>query len=90
MGVEYLYADGFVRTAVTVGPSILAFDTGLDVAGTTGFFFDARLMGLRWAPHKRLVLGLDPVAFSLVAPVLDGIPLINVAYRTCFYAEVMF
>ena len=90
VGVEYLYAGGFVRSALAMGPSILAFDTALDDAGTTGFFFDLHPVGLRWAPHERVILGLDPVAFSMVAPVLDGIPLVNVAYRTCFYVEVVF
>ena len=90
VGGELLYADGFVHTALAVGPAILAFDTVLDRAGSTGLFLDVRPVGLRWAVHEWLRLGLDPIAFALVAPVLEGIPLIQIEYRTVLYAEVVF
>ena len=90
IGAEYTFAEGFCRTSLSVGPSILAFDTVLDDAGAIGFFLDARLLGLRWTPHERIVLGLDPIAFAIVAPVLDGIPLVNVEYKTVLYVETAF
>jgi hypothetical protein len=90
VGGELTYANGFVRTSLAVGPSILAFDTVLDKAGTTGFFFDFRPLGLRWAVHERLVLALDPLTFTVVAPVLSGIPLANVEFRAAFYVETSF
>jgi len=90
VGGEYTFAGGFCRTSLSFGPSILAFDTVLDDAGAIGFFLDARLLGLRWTPHERIVLGLDPIAFAIVAPVLDGIPLVNVEYKTVFYVETPF
>jgi hypothetical protein len=90
LGGEFTYANGFVRTSLAVGPSILAFDTVLDKAGTTGFFFDFRPLGLRWAVHERLVLALDPLTFTVVAPVLGGIPLANVEFRSAFYMETSF
>ncbi len=90
VGGELLSADGFVRTAIAAGPSILAFDTTLDGAGSTGFFLDARPVGLRWRPHPELVLGMDPITFAAVAPVLDGIPLARLQYRSVFYGEFGF
>jgi hypothetical protein len=90
VGGEYTYANGFVRTSVTAGPSILAFDTVLDKAGTTGFFLDFRPVGLRWTVHERIVLGVDPLTFTIVAPVLSGIPLVNVEFRAAFYMETDF
>jgi hypothetical protein len=90
VGGEVIYANGFVRTSLAIGPSILAFDTYLDKAGTTGFFVDFRPVGLRWAVHKYLVIGLDPIAFAFVAPVLDGIPLMYTQYRTALYLEAVF
>ncbi len=48
IGGEYLYANGFVKTAVALGPSILITGTDLDEVGQTGFFFEIRPAGLRW------------------------------------------
>lgn len=90
LGGELVYADGFVRTALAIGPSILAFDTVLDQAGSTGIYLDARPLGLRWRLHEWVLLGLDPISFALVAPVLEGIPLIQIEYRTSLYAESTF
>ena len=86
-GGEIIYGGGLVHTSFALGPSILAFDTILDSAGTTGLFIDFRPLGLRWAVHEHLVIGLDPIAFALVAPVLDRIPLIYAEYRTLLYVE---
>ncbi len=90
VGADLVYANGFVRTSLAVGPAILAFDTVLDDAGTTGFFLDLRPVGLRWAVHELMVIGLDPITFALVAPVLGGIPLIYTQYRTILYLEAAF
>jgi hypothetical protein len=90
VGAEVIYANGFVRTSLAIGPSILAFDTYLDKAGTTGFFIDFRPVGLRWSVHRYLIIGLDPISFAFVAPVLDGIPLLYTQYRTNLYLEAVF
>lgn len=90
VGVELTYAEGFVRTSLAVGPSILAEDTILDDAGTTGLFVDFRPIGLRFAVHEKLAVGIDPIGFALVAPVLGGIPLIFTQYRTNLYLEASF
>jgi hypothetical protein len=90
IGAEFVCADGFVASSLAMGPSILAFDTALDDAGTVGFFLALRPVGLRWPVHRHLALVFDPISFALVAPVLGGIPLIQVQYRTTFSLEVAF
>lgn len=94
VGAEYIYADGFCRTSFAMGPSVLAFDTSLDEAGETGMFIDFRPVGLRWEPlkpeNKQLTIGLDPLSFAVVMPVLDGIPLVRIEYRSTLYVEWKF
>lgn len=89
-GVEYVYARGLVHSSLALGPSILAFDTALDDAGETGLFLDVRPVGLRFDVHELVSIGFDPITFTLVAPILDGIPLIYAQYRTVIYLEVAF
>ena len=90
VGGDFVYADGFIRTALAVGPSILAFDTLLDDAGSVGVYLDFRPAGFRWAFTDVFLIGLDPLNFALVAPVLDRIPLVYVQYRTMLYVEAAF
>jgi hypothetical protein len=90
IGGEIVYADGFIHSSVVFGPSILGYDTPLDRRGKTGLFFELRPMGLRWSVHERVTLGLDPLNIAIVAPVLAGVPLIFIQYRTIFYVEGTF
>ena len=90
VGGDFVYGGGLVRTSLAIGPSILAYDTILDDAGSVGFYLDARPVGLRWAVHEVLVIGLDPINFAVVAPVLDKIPLVYIQYRTFVYLEAAF
>tara|TARA_B100001250_G_scaffold376292_1_gene364488 strand:- start:186 stop:713 length:528 start_codon:yes stop_codon:yes gene_type:complete len=90
LGGEYLYADGFVRTALAAGPSMVVTGTELDDIGQVGFFFELRPAGLRWALADRICIGLDPLVLSLTAPVLEGIPLIELEYRTTVVGEFLF
>jgi hypothetical protein len=87
IGGEIAYAAGFLRASLTIGPSILTYETRLDAPGTTGFFFDLRPAGLRWAVTDKITLMFDPLSFALVAPVLTGIPLVLAEYRTTFTTE---
>ncbi len=90
LGASWSYANGFIRTSAAVGPSILTFDTTLDDAGSVGFFVDLRPVGLRWQLDEHWLLGVDPLAFALVVPVLDGIPLVRVEYRSLGYVHWYF
>lgn len=88
IGGDVLYGQRFMRTSVTLGPSILATKTELDPAGSVGIFLDVRPMGLRWKVLDTMTLCLDPLTFSVVMPVFEGIPLVRIQYRTAFFIEV--
>ena len=82
VGGEVRYFGGRARTAVALGPSILAFRTQIDEAGEVGFFFDVVPIGLRFPITRCLDVRLDPLSWHVVAPVLGGIPLVLLQYRT--------
>lgn len=82
VGGDLLYFEQRARASIAVGPSLLLFDSGLDDAGTTGIFVDVRPVALRWRFHDRVTLQVDPLTFTVVAPVLERIPLVMVEYRT--------
>lgn len=90
VGGELRFADGLVRSSLAVGPSLLLFDTQIDKAGHVGVFLDVRPLGLRWPLGRHVTLGLDPLSFAIVAPVLSGIPLVRVQYRTTLGMEFHF
>ena len=89
-GLDFTYFEGRAHSAIAFGPSILAFDTPLDEKGSVGWILDLRPIGLQWDVHRNVRLGLDPLSFAVVAPVLDGIPLTQIQYRTTFYVETPF
>lgn len=88
MGVERLWANQLIRTAMAGGISILAYDTELHDRGQTGVFFDLRPASLRWTPGKRVAIELTPLHFTVVAPVLREPELVNIEYRTTLGIEV--
>jgi hypothetical protein len=87
-GVEYRFAGGVVRSSLSAGVSVLLFDTQLDRRGSVGAFVDLRPVGLRWQLSPGLGIGLDPISFVALAPVLSGLPLIRLQYRTTLVFEV--
>lgn len=90
VGVDFTYFEGRAHTSIAVGPSILAFNTPLDSRGSVGWFLDFRPVGFQWDVHRFVRLGLDPISFAVVAPSLDGVPLVQIEYRTTFYLETPF
>jgi hypothetical protein len=90
VGVDFTYFEGRAHTSIAVGPSILAFNTPLDSRGSVGWFLDFRPVGFQWDVHRFVRLGLDPISFAVVAPSLDGVPLVQIEYRTTFYLETTF
>jgi hypothetical protein len=90
LGLDVIHGGGYVRSALAFGLSTLAYDTDLDRAGTTGIFIDVHPLGLRHTVHRRVILGFDPLTFTLAAPQLSGIPLVRIEYRTTLYAEAVF
>ncbi len=87
LGGEYFFHDRGARTSLTLGPSILLFDTLIDDAGETGFFIDIRPGGLRWHLGGDFFATFDPLTFGVVAPVVGSIPLVNIEYRTIISVE---
>ena len=90
LGGEYLSANGLIRTSLSMGLSILVGAGDLDEPGSTGFYLDLRPAGLRWAVAQSTVIGLEPISLSILVPVLDGIPLVEIQYRTTVVAEYVF
>lgn len=88
IGVEHLFLEGRLRSAMDVGLSILARDNAIDGSGKTGLFFDLRPLGARWRLGEWVTVGIEPLHVALVAPVLTGIPLVDVQFRTTVYLEV--
>lgn len=70
-GVEVLYWDYF-RSALSAGPSLLLFDTGLHDAGRLGIFWELRPVGLMRAVHPNWALSFDPLSVAWINPTLEG------------------
>jgi hypothetical protein len=87
VGGEILCAGGMLRTSLALGPSLLAMPTDVDTGGSVGFFVDLRPLGLRFDLGGGLLLGVDPLSFTLLMPELSGIPLVELEYRTAVYVE---
>ncbi len=81
-----LSAGGRIRTRVGGGLALLLEGTALDSAGGAGFYVDLRPAGLRWALDDAVV-GFDPLTLFMTLPDAGGIPLVDVQYRLCIYAE---
>ena len=90
VGVEHLYFSRRMRASLALGPSVLLFNTEIDNAGTTGFFVDLRPAALRWEVADGFVIQWDPITLTIVAPVLSGIPLVMLEYRTALAVEFDF
>lgn len=82
VGIERLWPSGLVRTSMTLGVSILAYDTALDDRGTTGVYFDLRPASLRWEITRAVIFELTPIHLVVVAPVVQEPVLVNAEYRT--------
>jgi hypothetical protein len=89
LGFDAVYANGKVESSVVAGPSILLQSTPLDRAGHVGLFLEARPLGLRWKADDQIGFTLDPLSLAVVAPVLGGIPLIHIQYRTTGGMELL-
>jgi hypothetical protein len=88
IGVEVFYFGGFARTSLAAGPSVLVTDTLLDEKGSVGLFIDGRPIGVHFPIGEHFAITFDPLHIALVAPVLTGIPLAMVQYRTDLALEV--
>jgi hypothetical protein len=87
IGAGASYAGGFLRTSVAAGLSILGIPTDVDSAGSTGVYVDLRPVRYRWALGRAWVLGVQPLSLMVAMPVLTGIPLVEVQFRTSLTVE---
>lgn len=88
LGGEHRFADGLIRTAVTLGTSTLLFDTVLDKAGSTGVYLDVRPLGIRWRiARSQFAFGIDPIGLTFMMPVVQGLPLVRIQFRTSIVLE---
>jgi hypothetical protein len=81
------YAGGFLRTSLAAGVSILGIPTDVDSAGSTGVYVDLRPVGYRWPLARAWVVGVQPLSLTVAMPVLTGIPLIELQFRTSLTVE---
>src|SRR5690606_31575266 len=71
LGVELLYY-GFLRSAVSMGPSILVFDAAFHDAGNVGIFTELHPLGAQVSLTRRLFISFDPLSVSWVNPTPEG------------------
>jgi hypothetical protein len=89
-GVGLTYAKDRIRSSLAAGLSVLVVPTDIDPSGSLGVFLDLRPIVVRWPLYARTWIGVCPLSFSLTAPVLTGIPLVQVEYRTSIQGEWAF
>jgi hypothetical protein len=88
LGLEHVFADGLLRTAIFAGTSTLLYDTAFDAAGTTGVFVEIVPLSLRLPiAASVLTLRVDPISAHLIAPVLSGLPMVRYEFRHAVSVE---
>ena len=89
LGLRFDYAGGRLRSSVAAGGTLLAVPSDVDKAGAFGAFADVRPIAFVWPlaqlPGTRI--GLVPLSLTLSVPVVTGIPLVSIQYRTTVFAE---
>jgi hypothetical protein len=89
-GAGLTYAGGRVHSSLAAGMSLLLVPTDIDRAGSVGAFADIRPVTLRWPLGERTWIGVTPLSLTVSMPVLTGIPLIQIEYRTSVQMERAF
>ena len=87
VGARFDYAGGRLRSSIAAGATLLAVPGDFDEAGAVGVFFDIRPVAYAWPVSPGVRLGLVPLSLTLALPVLTGIPLVSIQYRTTVFAE---
>ena len=87
LGVERIHPSGFIRFALFAGSSTLLRANSLDRPGKTGIFLDLRPIGLIFDLGGHWTVGVDPLHVALLAPVLSGVPLVDIQFRTSLFLE---
>jgi hypothetical protein len=87
LGGAVSYAHHLLRTSLAVGTSILAVPTDVDQAGSVGVYVDLRPVGYRWALDRAWAIGIQPLSLTVALPVLTGIPLVEIQFRSSLALE---
>ena len=87
LGVSRIYADRWMEWTLGGGSSILMTNDDIDSARKVGVFLEIRPAKIRIPLRETLRLNVDPLSFSLVMPVLTGIPLVRFQYRSAVNVE---
>jgi len=85
-GVRFF--DDHMRSSVSVGAAILLTRSFNNQPGTTGFYVEARPAGFRWSVGRLFVVEFNPLLFSFVVPVTEGIPVAYLTFRTAVTLEL--
>ena len=81
-GIHIYLFQKRVRMSISGGLAIMLSNNALDDAGKTGFYVDLRPGALTWPIDRHISFNFDFLTLNFVAPVLDGIPLLIIEYRT--------
>jgi hypothetical protein len=87
IGARLDYGGGRLRSSLAAGATLLAIPGDVDTAGTLGAFVDVRPLGFVWPLGSGVRLGVVPLSLTLAVPVLTGITLVSIQYRTTIFAE---
>jgi hypothetical protein len=87
VGARLDYGGGRLRSSLAAGATLLAIPGDIDTAGTIGAFVDVRPLAFAWRLGPGVRLGVVPLSLTLAVPVLTGIPLVSIQYRTTVFAE---
>ena len=86
-GVALDHAGGRLRTSLALGTSLLVVPTDIDHVPSAGVFVDLRPLGFVWPIRTGVRIGLVPLSLTVAMPVLTGIPLVSLQYRTTVSLE---
>lgn len=89
LGIDgaYLFVDGYVKTQVSAGASVLLDGTENDLQGAVGPYVDVRPATYRLLLTDGLVLGIAPISTTLLLPDPKGIPLVEIQFRAVVSVE---
>jgi hypothetical protein len=90
VGLGLDHAGGHLRSTVVGGTSLLLLPDDVDSAPSAGLFVDLRPVAFLWPVGSSLDVGLVPLSLVVALPVLTGIPLVSLQYRTTVFLEAGF
>lgn len=87
LDVSYLSADGYVRSMISGGTTVLMEGTDIDEPGAIGFYLDTRPVTFRFQVRPDLLLAFCPLSGIILVPDPRGIPIVDAQFRANFSVE---